>query len=158
MVSMELQRRINTLKQRQNWHHFADDIFKCIFLNENFWILIKFSLNFVANGPINNIPVLVPIMAWRRPGDKPLSEPMMFSLLTHICITRSQWVKTAWFSIGVKYLKASQIARFMGPTWDPPGSCRPQMGPMLVPWTLLSGMSLTRSEMIGQVKSSLCVL
>ena len=26
----------------------------------------------------------------------------------------------------------------MGPTWDPPGSCRPQMGPMLAPWTLLS--------------------
>ena len=27
----------------------------------------------------------------------------------------------------------SQIAKFMGPTWDPPGSCRPQLGPMLVP-------------------------
>ena len=25
----------------------------------------------------------------------------------------------------------------MGPTWGPPGSCRPQMGPMLAPWTLL---------------------
>ena len=36
--------------------------------------------------------------------------------------------------------KWSQIARFMGPTWDPPGSCRPQMGPMLAPWTLLSGV------------------
>ena len=33
----------------------------------------------------------------------------------------------------------AQIARFMGPTWSPPGSCRPQMGPMLAPWTLLSG-------------------
>ena len=32
-------------------------------------------------------------MAWRRPGDKPLSEPMMVSLLTHICVTRPQWVK-----------------------------------------------------------------
>ena len=32
-----------------------------------------------------------------------------------------------------------QIARFMGPTWGPPGSCRPQMGPMLTPRTLLSG-------------------
>ena len=31
------------------------------------------------------------------------------------------------------------IARFMGPTWGPPGSCRPQVGPMLDPWTLLSG-------------------
>ena len=35
--------------------------------------------------------------------------------------------------------KTTQIARFMGPTWGPPGSCRPQMGPMLAPWTLLSG-------------------
>ena len=34
----------------------------------------------------------------------------------------------------------SQIARFMGPTWGPPGPCRPQMGPMLAPWTLLSGL------------------
>ena len=32
-----------------------------------------------------------------------------------------------------------QIAKFMGPTWGPSGSCRPQMGPMLAPWTLLSG-------------------
>ena len=31
-------------------------------------------------------------MAWRRPGDKPLSEPMMVSLLTHICVARPQWV------------------------------------------------------------------
>ena len=32
-----------------------------------------------------------------------------------------------------------QIAKFMGTTWGPPGSCRPQMGPMLAPWSLLSG-------------------
>ena len=35
--------------------------------------------------------------------------------------------------------KCTQIARFMGPIWGPPGSCRPQMGPMLAPWILLSG-------------------
>ena len=34
----------------------------------------------------------------------------------------------------------SLIAKFMGPLWGPPGSCRPQMGPMLAPWTLLSGL------------------
>ena len=33
----------------------------------------------------------------------------------------------------------TQIAKFMRPTWGPPGSCRPQMGPILAPWTLLSG-------------------
>ena len=31
-------------------------------------------------------------MAWRRSGDMPLSEPMMTSLLTHICVTQPQWV------------------------------------------------------------------
>ena len=36
----------------------------------------------------------------------------------------------------------SQIAKFMEPTWGPPGSCWPQMGPMLAPWTLLLGLTL----------------
>ena len=62
-------------------------------LNENVWIPIKNSLKFVPKGPINNIPTLVQIMAWCWPGDKPLSEPMMIILLTHICVTRLQWVK-----------------------------------------------------------------
>ena len=56
-------------------------------------ISIKFSLKFVPKDPMNNIPALVQIMAWRRPGDKPLSGPVMVSLLTHICVTRPQWVK-----------------------------------------------------------------
>ena len=84
---------INTLRPRQNGRHFADGIFKCIFLNENVWILIKNLLRFVHKGPINNIPTFVQIMAWRRSGDKPLSESMLVSLPTHICITRPQWVK-----------------------------------------------------------------
>ena len=81
----------NTLRPRQNGRHFADDIFKCIFLNENVWIPIKISLKCVPKGPVNNIPALVQIMACRRPGDKPLSESMMVSLPTHMCVTRPQW-------------------------------------------------------------------
>ena len=50
---------INTLRPRQNGRDFADDIFKCIFLNENVRILIKISLKFVSMGPINNISALV---------------------------------------------------------------------------------------------------
>ena len=83
----------NSLRPRQNVCHFADDLFKCIFLNENVRIAIKISLKFVPKGPINNISALLQIMAWRRPGDKPLSEAMVFRLLTHICITWPQWVK-----------------------------------------------------------------
>ena len=84
---------INTLGPIQDGRHFADDIFTCIFVNENCSILVKFSLKYVRNGPIDNNRALVQIMAWRRSGDKPLSEPMMISLPTHICVTRPQWVK-----------------------------------------------------------------
>ena len=83
---------LNTLRQRQNGCHFTDDILKCIFLNENVWIPIEISWKFVPKGPNDNIPALVYIMAWRRPGDKPLSEPRMTSLPMHICVTRPQWV------------------------------------------------------------------
>ena len=83
---------VNTLRPRQNGRHFPDDIFKRIFLNQNVRIPINISLKFVPKGPINNIPALVQIMAWRRPGDKPLSETVLVSLLTHICVTRPQWV------------------------------------------------------------------
>ena len=84
--------RVNSLRLTQSGRRFAYDIFKCIFLNENVWISTKISLMFVPKGPINNIPALIQIMAWRRPGDKPLSETMMVSLPTHICVTRPQWV------------------------------------------------------------------
>ena len=70
------------------------------FSNAFSWIKIcEFRLKlpikkFVPYGPINNIPALVQIMAWCRPGDKPLSEPMMVKLPTYICVTRPQWVKS----------------------------------------------------------------
>ena len=84
--------KLNTLRPIQNCCNFADGIFKYIFLNINVWISLKFSLKFVPKVRINNILAMVQIMAWRWPGDKPLSEPMMFSLLTHICVTRPQWL------------------------------------------------------------------
>ena len=84
---------INTLRPGENGRHFVDDIFKRVFLNENVCTLIDISLKFVPWGPINNMPALVQIMAWRRPGDKSLSEPMMVKLLTHVSVTRPQWIK-----------------------------------------------------------------
>ena len=84
---------VNTLRPRQNGRYFPDDTFKRIFLNENVRISIKISLKFVPKGPINKIPALVQIMAWRRSGDNPLSEPMMVKLLTHMCVTWPQYVK-----------------------------------------------------------------
>ena len=84
---------VDSLRPRRNGRQFPDDIFKCILLNENVWTSSNISLKFVPKGPINNYPELVQIMAWRRPGDKPFTEPMMIISLTHICATRPQWVK-----------------------------------------------------------------
>ena len=81
---------VNTLKPRQNGRRFADNTFKRIFLNEYVKSLIEISLKFVPKGLININPALVQIMAWRRSGDKPLSEPMMVSLLKDMCVTRPQ--------------------------------------------------------------------
>ena len=83
---------INTLRPRQNGSHFADDTCKRISLKGYVRILIKISPKFVPKSPIDNIPALFQIMAWRQPGNKPLSEAMMVSLLTHICVARPQWV------------------------------------------------------------------
>ena len=84
---------INKSRLRQNGWHLPDGIFKCIFLNENVWIEIKIKITeIVPKDWINNMPALVQIMAWHRPGYKPLSEPMMVRLLTHICVAQPQWV------------------------------------------------------------------
>ena len=88
---------LNTLRPRQDGRLFPDDIFKSIFFNENAQIAIKVSLTFVPKAPINNISVLVQIMAWRHSGDKPLSEPMMVSLPMHICVARPQWVNMSLY-------------------------------------------------------------
>ena len=48
-----------------------------LFLNEKVSMSIKISLKFIPSGLINYIPALVQIMAWRRSGDKPLSERRM---------------------------------------------------------------------------------
>ena len=99
------------------WTHFTDDIFKCIFFNEIFLFPIKISLKFVPRSLINNIPALVQIMAWRRPGDKPLSEPMMVNLSTHICVTRPQWVNVTL----IKQVKeAYSNCKWL---WHPAKSC-----------------------------------
>ena len=107
---------LNTLRPRQNGRHFQDDSFKCFFLNGNVWISIEVSLKFVPNGPINNIPALVQIMAWRWPGVKPLSESMMVGSPTHTCVTRPQWVLRSFDITTTKPNTTKSCAYFTGHT------------------------------------------
>ena len=65
---------VNPSKPGQNGQ-LITDIFKCIFLNENLCILIRISLQFVPEAPIDNNSALVPVMACHWTGDKPLPEP-----------------------------------------------------------------------------------
>ena len=62
---------VNSSLPGQNGRHVADDIFRCIFVNEKCFILIKISLKFVPKCPVGSNSALVQIMAWRRIGDKP---------------------------------------------------------------------------------------
>ena len=101
----------NILRPRQDDCRLPDDIFKCIFFNENVLILIRISLKFVPKFRINHISALVQIMAWRRPGDKPLSGPVMVSLLTHICVTRPLW------SLHVLHCKVGNIKNNYPQNW-----------------------------------------
>ena len=62
---------INSSPREQMAATFADNIFKCIFLNENVRVMVKISLKFVPEGSNDNKSALVQVMAWRQTGDKP---------------------------------------------------------------------------------------
>ena len=79
---------LNTLRLQHHVIHFADDIFKYIFLNENVWISVKISLKFV--GPINNIHRRQAII-WTNDGkftDAYMRHSASMSWLSAICVVR----------------------------------------------------------------------
>ena len=92
------------------------------------WIDFEISMKFILKGEINSIPALVQIMAWRRPGDKTLSEPMMIILLMHISFTQPQWVKV-WILV-----TAIQIQKH----------CFNSLGPSDAIWWQRSGSTLAQ--------------
>ena len=53
----------------------------------------RISLKFAPKGLIDNKPALVQLRAWRRPGNKPLPQPMLPDSMTHMCGTRRRWAK-----------------------------------------------------------------
>ena len=81
--------RINSSSPGQNVRHFADNIFKCIFMNEKSCILDWISLKFIPKGPTDKKSTLVQVMTWHWIGNKPLPEQMLSSSLMHLCGTRA---------------------------------------------------------------------
>ena len=94
---------VNTLRPRQNGRHYLDNFWNGF--SYNLWISIKISLNFVHEGPINNIPALVQIMAWRRLGDRYM-----------ILITKSQW--STHVELGPVWLDQIQIWILKSGSWN----------------------------------------
>ena len=131
---------INTLRPRQNAQIFPDDIFKCIFLNENVYVSIKISLKFVPKGHINYTPALVQIMAWCWPGNKPLSETVMVSLLTHICVTQPwDYYTEIWNSSAGRKISLKSHAR-LAAAWGctrPPAAILPSLAELHITCWLL---------------------
>ena len=74
---------------------------------------------FVPEGQNNNIPSLAQIIAWHRPGAKPLSEPIMVSLLTHICVSGPQWVK------GLRFVGNNRVLYILTITYSGLLKCLP---------------------------------
>ena len=76
---------LNTLRLRQNGHHFADNILKIIFSNKNSVFFFNWNFTEISSWGFNwQISSLVQIMAWCWIGDKPLSEPIMGLFINNI--------------------------------------------------------------------------
>ena len=67
----------HVLRPIQNGRQFAYDISQCIFMKENYCVLIHISFFFVHKGLIESRSSLVPVMAWLCIGDKTIPEPMV---------------------------------------------------------------------------------
>ena len=83
----------------QNVHHFADNIFKCIFVNEKFCILIWISLYFVPKDTIYNQSALDHVMARPLTGNKPLPEPKLNQLTDTYMQHEGRLVNCYWFKL-----------------------------------------------------------
>ena len=57
-----------------------------------------------------------------------------------ISLTNGQWCDKAFHVMPSSWYFLVLCIMYLGPTWCSPGSCRPQMGPILAPWILLSGV------------------
>ena len=151
-----------------NIHHWIR-IYTCVHSSSCIWVL----LNNTFNINIWNI-----LLVWLPLWWKMVNSHWMRNLLSSDCFlinllkeyltlygslhyweTHYKLIRSKAFVVFQGPPVRAQIAKFMGPTWDPPGSCRPQVGPMLAPWSLLSGriMFVTTTHKVLLLSASVCV-
>ena len=76
-ISLNLFNGTQDIQAITNGWHLADNIFKVIFVNKNWRILISISLKYVLQGQIDSNPTFIWIMAQCPTSAKPLSESVM---------------------------------------------------------------------------------
>ena len=87
-----------THEAETKWLQFYKRHFKTHLLERTNLISFKISLKFVHKGPFDNKSALGQVIAWRRTGNKPLSEPMM-AQLTDACMRHAYYMLYAWRSV-----------------------------------------------------------
>ena len=97
---------LNSSPPEQNGCHFADDVFKYIFVDEkSSQILLKF----VPEGPIDNNTALVQVLGTRQAASHYLNQCYLPSSLMHICGTRGRWVKQLGHFLQTNFISSISI-------------------------------------------------
>ena len=140
MVQMHIRDR--TLKEHERIYSYMS-----IFIHACAWFFWKVVMRNPTMQTIYNLrtqyPIKLHVTLWHCVGwlfvvDRSSGLIMKFlGSIISFCTTS--------LSVHVLYID-SLTARFMGPTWGPSGTDRTQVGPMLAPWTLLSGALLLRKR------------
>ena len=86
--------RYTFINAETKWPPFSDCPLTCIFWMKTLWILIKISVNFGPNRPIDDNPVLVQIITWVEQATRHYLHQCWPWILTHICVAQPQWINT----------------------------------------------------------------
>ena len=106
---------LNSSLPGKNGHHFTDNIVRYIFVNEKFCILIKISLKFVAEGPVDNNPSLVKIMACRPKSRQAIiwtnADPICWCI--YVALGETSWLISIWkvFHMNISLTLHTQISQ-----------------------------------------------
>ena len=91
---------------------------------------------------------MVPAIAKSSLATSQMSWCQNHIIFTKVTYSLSHKIFLCGFAVLLIFYKVillPDIASFMGPSWGPSGAVRTQVGPMLAPWTLLSGLILVES-------------
>ena len=94
--------------------------------------MIMFYICSLLNGSCLLMQTAPLVVSWK-------SLPSSHYQHSPLLITEKVWHAAITSAADIDVM-STLIARFMGPAWGPSGAKRTQVGPILVPWTLLSGI------------------